>query len=112
MTGPDEPEAEPAPTAPHAPLDIREEWDPDAVAPAAASHADTTVEQPAVVPPRHDDELPKRKVRGIARGVNIRSDLQQQQEKLTFRVDRYDIGGNRLTPVPVEMRRYRGGIVT
>jgi PASTA domain len=122
MTGPDEP-TRPSPAAEspegrhpgaHAPPDIREEWDAQSTAEQtrAAVPPDATVERPVVRDRSHDDELPKRKVRGIARGVNIRADIAQEQEKLTFRIDRYDVGGNRLTPVPVEMRRYRGGIVT
>src|SRR5437016_4446953 len=124
MTGPDEPtrptpvgeppeEPTPQPGA-QAPLDIREEWNsqPTGEQPRAPSPADATVERPVVSPRSRVDELPKRKVRGIARGVNIRADIAQEQEKLTFRIDRYDLGGNRLTPVPVEMRRYRGGVIT
>jgi len=124
MAGPDEPTGrEPAAQPPgdeHPdPLDMREEWgaptiaeeetDPGRDVPPTGAHEAAEMRTRHAAP---ETELPKKKVRGIARGVNIRSDLQQQQEKLTFRVDRYDVSGNRLAPVPVEMRRYRGGLLT
>ncbi len=119
MTGPDEP-TRPLRAGGHASdhgsdgsenLDLREEWGPadepaDDASEFAVTASQTEVRRGPV------DEPPKKKVRGIARGVDLRTDLSQQQEKLIFRVDRYDVAGNRLTPVPVEMRRYRGGLVT
>jgi hypothetical protein len=99
-------------------LDVREEWGGDSVAgepPGPATDFPSTSDETAPVRTRRAapvDDLPKRKVRGIARGVDIRSDYQREQEKLTFRIDRYDVSGNRLPPVPVEMHRYRGGLVT
>src|SRR5436305_190599 len=55
--------------------------------------------------------LPKKKVRGVARAVELRS-LPGQPERLVFRIDRYDAAGNRLTPIPIEMGRYRRGMVS
>jgi hypothetical protein len=46
-------------------------------------------------------------VRGIARGVQLRSEAFGQgssQSILSMRVEQYDASGNRLQPVPVEMR--------
>lgn len=43
-------------------------------------------------------------VRGIARAVDLRHEQNRKNDLLTFRVDRYDASGNRLPPVPVELR--------
>ena len=91
-------------------LELSEEWSGDsgesAEAEAPVEPEPTRRAARAAPPPDRP-----RKVRGIARGVNVRDDVSEQQH-LTFRIDRYDDEGNRLAPVPVELRRYRGGIVT
>jgi hypothetical protein len=51
-------------------------------------------------------------VHGIARDISVRSEGQNQQQRMTFRVDRYDAAGNRMPPVPVELERYHGGLLT
>jgi len=53
----------------------------------------------------------KRRVRGIARSVELRAD-QNGVTTLLLRVDRYDGAGNRLGPVAVEMQARRAGRVT
>lgn len=95
-------------------VDMREEWGGNDAPRRDEPTTRLGGEERAAPPPRHTAPVegqPKKRVRGIARSVDIRTD-QQQQEKLTFRVDRYDAAGNRLSPVSVEMRRHRGGLVT
>jgi hypothetical protein len=41
---------------------------------------------------------------GVARAIQFRQDAAHNRDVLSFRVDRYDGGGNRLDPVPVELR--------
>jgi hypothetical protein len=89
-------------------LEGREEW-AGAKGAEAPTAPQARIEGGARVAPV--DGLPKKKVRGVARAVELRS-LPGQPERLVFRVDRYDATGNRLTPVPIEMGRYRRGLVS
>jgi hypothetical protein len=106
-------------------LDVGEEWRSSPAQAAgppatrrehAAAAASATAPQPApTAPPPGGDPARRGRatVRGIARGVQVRSLGQEQhRDVLAFRVDRYDASGNQLSPVGVEFRDYGGGLVS
>lgn len=43
-------------------------------------------------------------MQGVARAIELRHEPNRKTDVLAFRVDRYDASGNRLVPVPVELR--------
>lgn len=99
-------------------LDIREEWggdepEVDEDEPTTRLSEESLDEEPPARRRRVApiDTLPKNKVIGVARSVDVRTD-QDNKQKLTFRVDRYDPAGNRLPPVAVQLNYQRGGLVT
>jgi predicted component of type VI protein secretion system len=109
--------------APSGYLDLGEEWNaPGAQAGYAPAGYDSGYDEPplsapsperAVTPPAGGGEARqgRARVRGVARGVQIRKMGEQDRDVLTFRVDRYDESGNRLPAVGVEFRDYEGGTI-
>ena len=87
---------------------------------AARSRAATPVSRstgPAVHPGAQSSSPPRKgsgpgRAQGVARSVQLRYDVGVQQDIMSFRLDHYDESGNRLQPVPVELRgrRLRGQI--
>jgi FHA domain len=112
----------PAPSAPAAGgyLDLSEEWRPAAPAPAppeqrmspgpAEPPAPSRDRDEAPVPPPMAEKHGSARVRGVARGVQVRR-TDNDRDVLAFRVDRYDESGNRLAPVAVEVPFFGRGQV-
>ena len=122
------PAAAPAPPAESASagyLEISEEWHPEPATPARSENragsagalkprdAGPRTPEPRDAEPRAPEE-PRRhgtgKVRGTARGVQVRS-AENGGDVLSFRIDRYDAAGNRLPPIGVEVPYFGGGHV-
>jgi FHA domain len=111
----------PTPSAPVAGgyLDVSEEWRPSAASPAPPQRDIRTPEAPPP-PSRGREEVPapppmgqkhgRARVRGVARGVQVRR-TENDRNVLAFRVDRYDESGNRLAPVAVEVPFFGRGQV-
>jgi hypothetical protein len=111
VTGPDEPTRPDLDEA----LNLREEWgaDEDTDATSGVAVAGTPTAPQAVLQTQHlprVERTGREKVQGIARGVDQR--VSDAGPILTFRLEGYDVSGNRLPPVPVAVRRYREGLVT
>lgn len=110
--------------------DLKEEWAPawgaawPSTASSPSSHAATTGGRPATpgdgpgspvaaatTTPKEQHRVGRGSVRGIARSVQLRSELTGLQntpstQVMTFRVEEYDAQGNRLPPVLVELRGF------
>ncbi len=119
------PPAAPAQSASAGYLEISEEWQPEPATPASSENRAGSAgalkpreELPRTPEPRDAEpraaEEPRRhgtgKVRGTARGVQVRS-AENGGDVLSFRIDRYDAAGNRLPPIGVEVPYFGGGHV-
>jgi hypothetical protein len=98
-----------------------EPYDPSAPSATAAPTEASTVEGAHLSPagPRSGQDTAEldtarsgdATIRGVARGVQIQKS-DDDVDRLVFRIDRYDVNGNRLQPAGIELYGYRGGLIT